>query len=840
MDPNKPILYWCFDMHFSIFFTSGRIRDKLFDKLTKKYTLMKKIGLLLLLLLQFGWLPAQDFSKMTKKEGFVPFYLDEEKGKIYLEINSLNQELLYVNTLTSGIGSNDIGLDRGQLGETRVVEFRKAGNKILMVHKNYDYRAYTKNAYEAKSIQDAFAESTLWGFEVVKTEGATYLVDATNFYLQDVHGVSETLARSRQGSYKVDASRSALYYPMTKNFPKNTEVEASITLTGTGAGANLRSVTPSPDAVTVRMRHSFIELPPLYATREFDPRAGYFFISYQDYTTPIDQPLVKRFISRHRLEKKDPSAAVSEVVEPIVYYLDRGTPEPVASALIEGGNWWAQAFEAAGFKNAFRVELAPEGMDLNDVRYNVIQWIHRSTRGWSYGSSIQDPRTGEILKGQVSLGSLRVRQDYLIGQGLLQPFEEGNVADPKLMEFALNRLKQLSAHEIGHTIGLAHSYATSATGRSSVMDYPHPLISLDENGKVDFGDAYDLKIGEWDKWAITYGYGQPAANQSEEEFLEKTLQATYAAGYEFITDSDSRNPSGVHPRSHLWDNGASASKEMKRLLDLRQQRMKTFGLNAIKAGEPQAILEEVFVPLYLMHRYQLEATSKLVGGMDYTYKVKGDNQTAHHWIEAKSQKEALDALLLSISTAQLEIPASILALIPPRPYGYGKNRETFPSRTGPVFDPIAPAENIVDATFTFLFESGRANRIYLQQLQDKSLPGLENVLEKVSNQVFSNSMPNGLGVEIKLMTEAKLVDHLIALSKNAGASQTVRALVRNQLRQLSNSPGSYPTLLQAHRDYLKQKIDAYLSLPEELTPQQVLSIPDGAPIGMESMTCDFH
>jgi hypothetical protein len=827
-------------MHFSIFFTSGRIPANLFDKLTKKYTPMKKIGLLLLLLLQFGWLPAQDFSKMTKKEGFVPFYLDEEKGKIYLEINSLNQELLYVNTLTSGIGSNDIGLDRGQLGETRVIEFRKAGNKILMVHKNYDYRAYTKNAYEAKSIQDAFAESTLWGFEVVKTERTTYLVDATNFYLQDVHGVSETLARSKQGNYKVDASRSALYYPSTKNFPKNTEVEATITLTGTGAGANLRSVTPSPDAVTVRMRHSFIELPPLYATREFDPRAGYFFISYQDYTTPIDQPLVKRFISRHRLEKKDPTAAVSEVVEPIVYYLDRGTPEPVASALIDGGNWWAQAFEAAGFKNAFRVELAPEGMDLNDVRYNVIQWIHRSTRGWSYGSSIQDPRTGEILKGQVSLGSLRVRQDYLIAQGLLQPFEEGNEADPKLMEFALTRLKQLSAHEIGHTIGLAHSYATSATGRSSVMDYPHPLISLDANGKVDFGDAYDLKIGEWDKWAITYGYGQPAINQTEEEFLEKTLQATYAAGYEFITDSDSRNPSGVHPRSHLWDNGASASDELKRLLDLRQKRMKTFGLNAIKAGEPQAILEEVFVPLYLMHRYQLEATSKLVGGLDYTYKVKGDNQTAHEWIPAKSQKEALDALLLSISTEQLEIPASILALIPPRPYGYGKNRETFPSRTGPVFDPIAPAENVVDATFSFLFEAGRANRIYLQELQNKSLPGLETVLEKVSNQVFSNSMPKGLGVEVKLMTEAKLVDHLIALSKNAGASQTVRALVRNQLRLLSTNTGSFSTLMQAHRDYLKQKIDAYLSLPEELTPQQVLNIPDGAPIGMESMTCDFH
>ena len=802
---------------------------------------MKNVSLLLFLLaawIQPLLLSAQDFTKMTRKEGFLPFYHDEEKGKIYLEIPSLNQELLYVNALTAGIGSNDIGLDRGKLGDTRVVEFRKTGNKILMVHKNYDFRAYTDNTYEAQSIKDAFAESALWGFELIKSEGNRHFVDATNFLLQDGYGVSETLARGKQGTYRVDASRSGIYTPTTKNFPKNTEIEATVTLTGTGAGGNLRSVTPSPEAVTVRIRHSFIELPELYQTRAFDPRAGYFFISYQDYTTPIDQPLVKQFISRHRLEKKDPKAAVSEVVEPIVYYLDRGTPEPVASALIEGGNWWAQAFEAAGFKNAFRVERAPEGMDLLDVRYNVIQWIHRSTRGWSYGSSIRDPRTGEILKGQVSLGSLRVRQDYLIAQGLLQPFADGDEADPKLMEFALNRLKQLSAHEIGHTIGLAHSYATSATGRSSVMDYPHPIITEDEKGNLEFGDAYDLKIGPWDKLAITYGYGQPAPNQTEEEFLEKTLQDTYAAGFEFITDSDSRNISGVHPRSHLWDNGTSAPEELKRMLRLRESRMKTFGLNAIKSGTPQATLEEVFVPLYLMHRYQLEATSKLVGGLDYTYKIKGDNQSAHHWIPAKDQNEALDALLLSISPAQLEVPEHILALIPPRPYGYGKNRETFPSRTGPVFDPIAPAENVVDATFTFLFESGRANRIYLQQLQQTSLPGLETILDKVSAQVFNSSLPSGLGAEIKLMTEAKLVDHLIALSKNAGASQTVRALVRQQLRQLSTLSIPSSSLLQAHREYLKQKIEAYLSLPEELSPQQLLPIPDGAPIGMEAMSCD--
>ncbi|MDX5339236.1 MAG: zinc-dependent metalloprotease [Cyclobacteriaceae bacterium] len=804
---------------------------------------MKNTPLTLLFLMLWaisGFSQTPDFSKMSKKEGFVPFYLDEEKGKIYLEIPFLNQEFLYVNSLTAGVGSNDIGLDRGQLGDDRVVEFRRTGNKILLVHKNYGFRAYTDNPYEAKSIQDAFAESALWGFEIVKTEGDKLIVDGTNFFLQDAHGVSESLSRSRQGTYRVDASRSGLYYETTKNFPKNTEVEATITLTGTGAGGYLRSVTPTPEAVTVRMRHSFIELPELYAKREFDPRAGYFGITYQDYTTPIDEPLVKRFIARHRLEKKDPTAAVSEPIEPIVYYLDRGTPEPVASALIEGGNWWAQAFEAAGFKNAFRVELAPEGMDLMDIRYNVIQWVHRSTRGWSYGSSVRDPRTGEIIKGQVSLGSLRVRQDYLIAQGLLQPFEDGKPVDPRMMEMALTRLKQLSAHEIGHTIGLAHSYATSAVDRSSVMDYPHPLIMEDANGNLDFSQAYDLGIGEWDKWAIKYGYGTPAPGQSEKDFLEKTLQDTYAAGHEFITDSDSRNPSGVHPRSHLWDNGASASDELLRLLKLRENRMKTFGLNAIRTGEPQALLEEVFVPLYLMHRYQLEATSKLVGGLDFTYKVKGDNQPNQKWIPAKDQNEAISAILTSISPAKLEVPAHVLALIPPRPYGYGKTRETFPSRTGPVFDPISPAENVVETAFGFLFESGRANRVYLQNLQDNTLPSFESLLGKVKEQVFSNTLPTGLQSEIKMMTEAKYVDNLIALSKNSNASQTVRALTRKHLSQLAALGGGSSPLLQAHREYLSQKIQAYLQLPEELTPQSTLSVPDGAPIGTDAMSCDFE
>ncbi len=776
-------------------------------------------------------------GKYKKYEGFFDFYWDEKTGKVFLEIDRLGEEFIYVNSLAAGVGSNDLGLDRGQLGDTRVVKFERSGPKVFLVQPNQGYRALSENENEVLSVEEAFAKSVLYGFKVEKEEKGKVLIDITNMLLADAHGVVQRIKRAKQGSYSKDASRSAVYLPRTKNFEDNSEFEATITFKGTPSGKYLRSVTPTPEAVTVRMHHSFVRLPDSgYQKRAFDPRAGYYPISYQDYATPIEESLVKRYIRRHRLEKKNPDAAISEPVEPIIYYVDKGAPEPVRSALIEGASWWNQAFEKAGYKDAFIVKVLPDSADPLDINYNVIQWVHRSTRGWSYGASVVDPRTGEILKGHVSLGSLRIRQDFLIATGLLQPYEDGEEPSGEMLEMALARLRQLSAHEVGHTLGLYHNFAASVKDRASVMDYPHPNIQLDEAGEIDLSEAYDVNIGEWDEFAIRYGYTD--IRENEETVLNDIINEWIAGGYQYIMDSDARPKSGAHAQAHLWDNGVDAADELHRLGTIRAKVLSNFSERAIPSGAPISTIEEVLVPMYFIHRYQIEGASKMVGGLHYAYKVKGDQLPLPTPVAAKDQKAALAALSQTLTPAFLSIPDQLLRLLSPKAPAYGRTRESFKSNTGLAFDPIAAAETSAEMTISFLFTPQRIERVIQQNLRNQTLPGWDELMASVYQVAWNGQYEVGLKKEIKMVVEKRIVYHLMNLASGNQSTEMTQAVALQELANIVgriNGMRTNDLLVKAHYHHVMNMYGRFLEAPGKFIIPHPLSPPDGSPIGMDCM-----
>ena len=773
----------------------------------------------------------KDNKNITRYDGYFTFYYDNSNDKIFLEIEKLEKEFLYVNALSEGVGSNDIGLDRGQLGNTRVVKFIKAGNKLLLIQPNQYYRAITDNIEEKKSVEQAFAKSILKGFVIKETKNGKYLVDATSFFIRDAHGVMGRLSAKKQGKYTLDKSRSAINLERTKAFPKNVEFDVMITFKGAPKGYDIRSVVPTSSSITVNQHHSFIELPDnKYTPRKFDPRSGSNAMSYLDYATPVNESIKKRFIYRHRLEKKNPNAARSEAVEPIIYYLDRGTPEPVRSALLDGARWWNQAFESIGFTNAFQVKMLPEDADLLDVRYNVIQWVHRSTRGWSYGSSVSDPRTGEIIKGHVSLGSLRIRQDFLIAQALQAPYANDDTSDQFALEMALARIRQLSAHEVGHTIGLAHNFAASTKGRSSVMDYPHPTLSI-KDGKVDFTDAYDTKIGEWDKVSIAYSYGEYL--EDEDASLSKLLDEAFEKGARFITDQDARPLGSAHAYAHLWDNGSNVSEELENLLSIRRNSIANFSKDNIKSNQPYSVLEDVFVPLYFLHRYQTEGVTKVIGGLDYTYAIKDDGNTIVKRIPGKLERKALVSIIKTLSVEELAIPKKILNLFPPRAFNYGRTRESFKSKTGVAFDPFGAVETASAMTLGLLLHPERVTRLVQHKSLDSSQLGLVEVLDDLIANSFQKSYKDSYYQELQNIVNYQVLNHLFHLSSNKDMYWQVNAIVNDKIDKISSllNNSKTPGIQKIYHKAMIKMISNFKKNPTKFKKPITPKIPDGSPIG---------
>lgn len=796
-------------------------------------------------------------EKMQKIDGFVPLYVNSDDGKIYLEVARFNYEFLYLVSLPTGVGSNPLGLDRGQLGTTKIVTFERAGNKVLLVQPNYDFRA-TGDARQKKSVEESFARSVIWGFKIEAAEGDRVLIDATSFLIRDAHGVGDRLNQAKQGNYSFDESRSALYLPNTKGFPKNTEVEATVTLSTNAETGNLvNQVTPTARNVTVRERHSFVELPDdKYRPRRFDPRTGSIPISFYDYGTNINEDLETRWIQRHRLEKKDPSASVSEAVKPIVYYVDNGAPKAIQDALIEGASWWNQAFEAAGFRNAFQVKVLPPDADPMDVRYNMVNWVHRSTRGWSIGDSVVDPRTGEILKGDVTLDSQRARQDFLLGAGMTPQYRSAdNACDFGLLPdvdylassdtasevtaMSYARIRQLSAHEVGHTLGFTHNFAASTYGRGSVMDYPAPLVEI-KNGKLDLSNAYAVGIGSFDKFSVRYAYTQFNAGVDEDAELEKIVNEGVSAGMLFLSDVDARPAGAANPLANLWDNGSDPVAMLRHEMQVRRIGLNQFGIQNIDKGSPLSDLENKFLPLYLHHRYQLTAAIKSIGGTYYTFSVRSANganpSNPIEIVPAARQRDALKAALDTLKPDELLVGDNILDIMPPLAYGYRSERsELFAKRTNPVFDALGAAEIAADLAISGLLEPNRAARTISFNARNKANPHFREIVDALIDATWkAPAAAEPRLAAIQRAVQSLTVSRLMDLAANSSAQPQVRAVATEALRSLASTLKRTAATNEnaAHYRATADDIERFLTRPDAPRKQtSPLPNPPGDPIG---------
>ncbi|WP_419898756.1 zinc-dependent metalloprotease [Roseomonas sp. USHLN139] len=797
--------------------------------------------------------PAPAFAATTglaRMEGFVTLHWDAAGGRVLLELPRLGEEFLYITRLAQGIG--DLRLERGGMSRPQVVRFERRGPRLFLIAVNYAWRNSSGEPAQELALRQAFPDSILWGFDILEEAGGTLLVDATAFLLHDARDIAGTLSRAAtRGRYTLDARRSALAEEGHRAFPRNSQAEAILTFAnpdaetlpfwnGNGQREGLAALAPDPRAISIRLRHCFIALPePGYRPREFDPRGSFFnSVVFHDFGRSLEEPFDVHYAIRHRLQKADPTAARSRPVKPLVYYVDRGAPEPIRSALLDGARWWNRAFEAAGFIDAFRVELLPEDADPLDIRFNTITWVPRGSRGFSYGTMIWDPRTGEIIKGEVTLTALRDRHLRGLAEALLAPYDDAKPCKA-VEEFMLARLRQLSAHEVSHTLGLDHNHIASNHGQDmSVCDYPAPLLTLDEAGEVRLDAAYGTDVGRWDEISITWGYSEfPPGTTPEEEkrgldaILEK---AFHEEGLYTLAQQDALPENGMHPKGHHWDTGSDAAEELTRLMTVRAAALSRFGERVIKPGRPMAELGDRLTGLFLLHRYQLEAAVKLIGGLDWRYALRGDGQVPTALVPAADQRRALDVVLAALSPAALTLPEAILRAIPPRPPEFLATRDLLPGQAGAAFDPLGAAEAAATHGFFFVFHPQRAARLIEHHHRDASLPSLEEIFDTTLEKVWKAPAETGLARAVQLRIAQVALRHLMALGASPEASFSVRAVVRATLRRLAawleTAPPPADALGAAEREAALAALAIFMVDPARFRDPATLPVPPGSPI----------
>ncbi|MFN2636072.1 MAG: zinc-dependent metalloprotease [Gemmatimonadaceae bacterium] len=771
---------------------------------------------------------------MEKRDGFIPIYLDARQGKIYLELPRDSMRALMFVSLATGLGSNPIGLDRGASGDSYVARFDKTGDHVLVVFENWNYRTSAlDNPAHARTVAEAFPPSTAASLPIVAQDGGRMIVDATEFFMRDWNDVVGTLASSNEGAYAVARDRSSIYWPYTESFPENTEIDIALTFATQGRpGQTIASIVPDAKSFTLRQHVSLLPLPDAgYRPRVLDPRVGFFGITFKDYAQPIQAPLEQRWIARHRLERVNPSDPNSPIRNPLVYYIDRGIPEPIRTATKQGVSWWIDAFNRAGLNGAFRVEDLPEGVDPMDARYNVVQWENRNERGWSVGAAQSDPRTGEIIKAMARLDSHRARTDYNIYAGLF-----GADAAAADTAFVLARVRQVSAHEVGHTLGLSHNYIASTYERGSVMDYPPPRVRVDAHGNIDVSSAYATGPGAYDVFAIHWGYGI-FPPESEADSLKAIVADGLRRGLLFLSDADARPEFSSDPRTNLWDDAATPGEFLEHEMAARRIAISRLGERNIRVGEPIALLQERFVPLYLMHRFALNSLTKTIGGMEYANAVRGDRVQATRPIDPTTQRNALTRLIGALQPRELAIPDTVITLLGPRPFSYQPDVELFSSRTRPAFDELGAARTLAQMIVDGILQRERAARVVAFATRTPNALTLGEVIDRLTNDWATASTGSAKLDALRRVAQRAVVDRMLLLAADKEAAPEVRSLVElkmSGLRARARSlAGSGDEARRAHWTSIAADLNRWLERQELPTPTPALRPPPGDPFGTD-------